>query len=251
MKADWQALLQAEAAHALHPASCNVVSLMRWRHFKAVRMLFMLAEAHGWQVTPELQNFIKDMFRGFPDTKVIEDTHQHLRDLGRDNRNFIISRVKRMYSCMESGELEKRHTKVVPTVDRELLKKSWYMLSKTKLRSLTQTRGLKLKDHSLQMIMHPKTQASTNPEGLFGMAGATEWAFHFWQLPVDCDFSMEQAWQSVLLVRFDIVRHILSQKTLMVIAVSDYAFQAWTMRDLPGQQAWTMQEAMLQMYELT
>ena len=87
MKADWQSLLLAEAAHALHPASCNVVSLMRWRHFKAVRMLFMLAEAHGWQVTPELQKLIKDMFRGFPDTKVIEDTHQHLRDLGRHNRN--------------------------------------------------------------------------------------------------------------------------------------------------------------------
>ena len=139
----------------------------------------------------------------------------------------------------------KRHTNVVPTVDRQLLKQSWYKLSKPKLRSLTQTRGLKLKDHSLQMIMHPKTQASTNPEGLFVMAGAIEWAFHFWRLPVDSDCSMEQAWQSVLLVRFDIVRHKPTQQTLMVIAVSDYAFQAWIMKELPGQQAWTMQEDML------
>lgn len=236
MKADWKALLLAESAYAMHPASCKAVEAMRWRHFKAIRLLFLMAEELEWVVKPELQQFIRDMFQGLPDTKVIEDTHQRLRDLARQNRNFVSSRVKRMFSCMTSGMLEPRHVKILDPVNKAVVSQSWNQLRRVKLRLKTQTRGLKLKDTKLQMIMHPKTQASTTPEAMFTMAAATEWVFHYWKLPGEIDCTLDQAWQSALLNRFDIVRHIPSQKVFMVVASTEYAFQKWNMDLLPGKQ---------------
>ena len=241
MKAEWEALLLSESAHAVHPDACKVVDVMRWRHFKAIRLLFLMAEAMEWKIAPVLQQFIRDMLRGLPDTKVIEDTHQKLRDLARANRNFVAIRVKRMFSCMASGMLEARHTKTVAPVGRHLVSQSWEKLRRTKIRAITQTRGLKLKDKKLQMIMHPKTQASTTPEGMFTMAAATEWVFHYWKLPDHIDCTVDQAWQSALLNRFDIVRHIPSQNTMLVVASTEYAFQRWTMEPLDGHQhTWIM-----------
>jgi hypothetical protein len=213
---------------------------MRWRSFKAIRILFLMAEAHDWKITPVLQRYVTDMFQGLPDTKVIEDTHQKLRDLSRENKNFVSSRVKRMFSCMQSGKLEARHSKVLVPVDRDLVTQSWRELRNVKIRQITQTRGVKLKNHQLQMIMHPKTAASTTPEGLFNVAAATEWVFHYWKL--SDDIQLEQSWQSVLLIRFDIVRHIPSARVMMVTAPAPYAFQCWTMNAQPGQiPTWTLQ----------
>jgi len=59
-----------------------------------------MAEATNWELSPGLKTYVTDMFKGLPDTNVIEDTHQKLRDLQRENRNFVSNRVKRMFSCM-------------------------------------------------------------------------------------------------------------------------------------------------------
>lgn len=220
MKQEWTALLISETAHSLDPASCKLMSVIRWRHFKAIRMLYLMAEDMEWKVTPVLQQFMRDMIGGFPDTKIIEDTHQKLRDLGRQSRNFISSRVKRMFYCMISGHLNARHTKVVPTVDDSCADLSWRAMKHVKIKKMTQTNGLKLKNSNMQMIMHPKTQASTSPEGLFSAAAATEWLFHYWQLP-DNSVSLDQAWQSALLNRFDIARHVTTQKTVIIIGCAE------------------------------
>ena len=244
LKSEWDALLKSEHVYALNPSHASVVHKMRWRKHKAIRMLYLMAEATNWELSPGLKAYVIDMFKGLPDTKVIEDTHQKLRDLQRENRNFVSNRVKRMFSCMTSGQLDLRHTKVIQPVDEKLVQASWRKLSKTKIRHRTQTRGLKLTDHTLQMLMHPKTEASTTPEGLFHMAAATEWHFHYWKLPAGTPCTLDQSWQSILLMRFDIVKHKPTTKVLMVMAPSDFAFQAWPMVQLNGdspQDAWAMQ----------
>lgn len=232
MKEEWKALLLSESFNALQPS--KVVNLMRWRKWKAIRLLYLMAEDNDWQPVPELQQFCRDMFKGFPDTKVVEDTHQKLRDLARDNRNFVSTRVKRMFSCMTSGQLDSRHTKVLQPFDNDLVTQSWVGLSQVGIKNRTQTRGIKLKDTHLQLIMHPKTAASATPEGLFNVAAATEWNFHYWKLGNDVQCTLDQAWQSVLMLRFDIVRHHPSQKTMIVIGSTEYAFQAWHMVSTSG-----------------
>ena len=144
MKEEWKALLLSESLNAVQPS--KVVNLIRWRKWKAIRLLYLMAEDHDWQPVPELQRFCRDMFKGFPDTKVVEDTHQKLRDLARDNRNFVRTRVKRMFSCMTSGNLESRHTKVLQPLDNTLVSESWSVLSKVGIKNMTQTRGIKLQD---------------------------------------------------------------------------------------------------------
>lgn len=244
LKSEWHSLLKSEQVHALTPSDAKVVHKMRWRKHKAIRMLYLMAEATNWELSPGLISFVTDMFKGLPDTKVIEDTHQKLRDLQRDNRNFVSNRVKRMFSCMTSGQLELRHTKVIPCLNEELVQASWKQLSKVKIRHITQTRGLKLSDKNLQMLMHPKTAPSTSPEGLFHMAAATAWQFHYWELPAGTQCTLDQSWQSILLMRFDMVKHIPTNKVLLVMAPSEFAFQAWPMVQLnvdSPQDAWVMQ----------
>jgi hypothetical protein len=51
-----------------------------------------------------------------------------------------------MFSCMASGMLEARHTKTVAPVGRHLVSQSWEKLRRTKIRAITQTRGLNLRD---------------------------------------------------------------------------------------------------------
>ena len=246
MKKEWTALLLSESLNAVQPS--KVVNLIRWRKWKAIRLLYLMAEDYHWQPVPELQQFCRDMFKGFPDTKVVEDTHQKLRDLARENRNFVSTRVKRMFSCMTSGNLDSRHTKVLQPLDNALVAESWSVLSKVGIRSMTQTRGIKLQDTKMQLIMHPKTAASATPEGLFNVAAATEWNFHYWQLGDDVHCTLEQSWQSALMLRFDIVRHFPSQKTMIVIGPTEYAFQAWQMVAISGclQPTWTLQAHMPQ-----
>lgn len=242
MQKEWTALLTSEAAYALNPASSKIMNVIRWRHYKSIRMLYLMAEEMDWKVTPQLQQYMRDMLGGLADTKIIEDTHQKLRDLARTNRNFISSRVKRMFACMISGQLAARHTKVVPSVDPHA-PLSWNACKYVKTRYMTQTAGLKLKNPHYQMIMHPKTQASTSPEGLFTAAAATEWMFHYWQLDASVTVSLDHAWQSILVSRFDIVRHIPTTKTVMVVGCSEYAFQSWKLVPLNQQDSeiWMME----------
>ena len=242
MQKEWTALLTSEAAYALNPASCKIMTVIRWRHYKSIRMLYLMAEEMGWKVTPKLQQYMKDMLGGLADTKIIEDTHQKLRDLARQQRNFVSSRVKRMFSCMTSGQLGARHTKVLPAIDPHA-PMSWHACKFVKTRKMTQTAGLKLKNPHYQMIMHPKTQASTSPEGLFTAAAATEWMFLYWQLDDSVPVSLDHAWQSILVDRLDIARHIPTSKTVLVVGCSGYAFQSWKLVPLKQQDShmWIME----------
>jgi len=143
---------------------------------------------------------------------------------------------------MTSGQLGARHTKVLPAIDPHA-PMSWHACKFVKTRKMTQTAGLKLKNPHYQMIMHPKTRASTSPEGIFTAAAATEWMFHYWQLDDSVTVSLDHAWQSILLNKFDIVRHISTNKTVLVMGCSEYASQSWKLILVkqPDSDMWTME----------
>jgi hypothetical protein len=50
-----------------------------------------------------------------PDSKSVEDTHQHLRDLQRKGRSFSSSRICRHRACVASGTLEERSIQHIKT----------------------------------------------------------------------------------------------------------------------------------------
>lgn len=244
MRHEWMALLDAEAAFAAHRASCRVVGLMRWRLGKAIRMLYLMAEAANWQLTDTLQKYVRDMFQGIPDTKVIEDTHQHLRDLSRQNRNFVSSRIKRMFACLTCNVMSKRNIKVIEPPDKDIFAQSWNKCINIKTRLKTQTKGLKLPDKRMQDIMHPKTAASTTPEGLYDIAAATEWCFKYWQLPPDNDCELEQTWQTVLLQQFDVVCNVATNTAMLVLVPAEYACTTWALKEVHHEDecmTWEMQ----------
>lgn len=89
MQKEWTALLSSEAAYALNPASSKIMNVIRWRHYKSIRMLYLMAEEMDWKVTPQLQQYMRDMLGGLADTKIIEDTHQKLRDLVSKNKQKL------------------------------------------------------------------------------------------------------------------------------------------------------------------
>ena len=61
-----------------------------------------MAEYEGWNVTVEVLTWFKQIFEGISDTKVVEDIHQLLRDLGRKARHFISSRATRQSAIINS-----------------------------------------------------------------------------------------------------------------------------------------------------
>ena len=226
MKADWAALLVAEATRAEVPSKVEALQEMRWTLAVLPRLLFLLAEACWWQPDKDLLTFMRHLLEGLPDSKVIEDVHQKLRDKQRLNRNDILSRANRQAAVLASGVLETRGMHHISCSDEQLSGVSWREAHKghhkpgVSCRKLTQTKSTKLNE-KYQRIMDPKTVASMTPEGMFQSAAATAWIF--------CagDTALNAAWCSRLVPESSVLLHVPSDKYYFSVAVASWGFLAW------------------------
>ena len=95
MKAEFGYMLLTEAVFNLKPSACQVAAAMRWREKTAVRMLYLMAEQEDWELTPRVLKFANRLYQLLPDTKIVEDIHQLLRDLARNQKSSVSSRISR------------------------------------------------------------------------------------------------------------------------------------------------------------
>jgi hypothetical protein len=114
MKADWTALITLEKFAATELA---VATLRKESHFADSipnRLLMMIFERGGWNPNfPPGVDFARAMFVVLPDSRIVEEHHENLRDLGRSCEHNVTSRAARMQSLRSCGVLASRG---IPTV---------------------------------------------------------------------------------------------------------------------------------------
>lgn len=64
-------------------------------------------------LNPKFQRLMTVLHKVIPDSRIVEEVHQYIRDKGRNNKNFVISRTSRFNACRTSGVLERREMQPV------------------------------------------------------------------------------------------------------------------------------------------
>ncbi len=139
----------------------------------AVRVMFVASEKDDWSFrSPAGLKILACFLAGLPDTKIIEDTHQHLRDPRRRPRCMVSSKVSRSRACMDAGILEGRglqHDKVTKTE----------FISKFRKRVARMSSNFAARHHKLSEpwseIMDKRTWSSKSPEHSRSSFAAWSW----------------------------------------------------------------------------
>lgn len=99
----WQNLLQTEQLDCIGRLSRHSpLRKVFWAKNRLIRFAFLLLEAG---LTQRAHSFLTQLFSNMGDEKLVEDIHQHIRDLDRHNRNNRSSIRVRMVQALSSGVL--------------------------------------------------------------------------------------------------------------------------------------------------
>eukprot|EP00959_Pyramimonas_sp_CCMP1952_P160086 3348143-Pyramimonas_sp.AAC.1 len=76
---------------------------------KVARVAYMLLERGGFDSNfAPFRTWMQALMDALPDSRIVEQTHQKLRDMERSNSNNVTSRLARHNSCVFIGVLEER-----------------------------------------------------------------------------------------------------------------------------------------------
>ena len=183
LQKDWQCLLDTETVcrKGRLPKAQSPLEAVFWASQPLCRLLFMILERNGWRAAAEeVQVMCKAVFKTTGDSKCIEDTHQHLRDLTRDNKNAVVARNARQNACITAGVIEGRGMRTVTVTSDDIVQK------RAASRKHESTRPwYEMKAHSIsegwQDILAPRTWQSPSPESGFYSVHAWQWIRQFWR----------------------------------------------------------------------
>ena len=121
---EWQILLAAEGAD-LEGASVECLAHMAWRHNPLVRLIYMAFEQDMHRklfFTDQSAaiKLVKVVGRTLGDSRLVENIHQHGRDLFRQSKANSFANVSIMSNCLRSKVLEGRK---VPMINADAMEK--------------------------------------------------------------------------------------------------------------------------------
>ena len=143
----------------------------------AVRLMFIAFEKDDWDFrSPAGMKILAGFLAGLPDTKVVEDTHQHLRDLRRRARYMVCSKISRTQACVDAGILEARGLRHEKVTKSEFVAKFRKFSNKVpKKHSKFLARHHKMSEPWSE-IMGDRTWTSKTPEASRSSYAAWHWA---------------------------------------------------------------------------
>ena len=109
MKQDCELLYKLESVASTVPAAATLLDDTSDLFPTPVRLLFITFCRHKWNVNavPGLR-VLASMLEIIPDSKSVEDVHQHVRDLTRVSRTLCLHVINRQKACVDSTILEMR-----------------------------------------------------------------------------------------------------------------------------------------------
>ena len=235
----WEILLAAEEA-ANEGVEVKRLKHLHWRKHPLIRCLLM-----GFEQDKIKHQFFTDrscarrlqlvISKNLGDSRVIENVHQHGRDLFRSSKANSISNTAIMSNALRSNVLEKRKTPMVNAQEAaKALGPQWKPSYKESVVQSLKTKGKKLPTE-LQRMMQPQkglnTWPSPAPGSLFLSAASTEWLFTFWGSndPALKGVDINAAWLSFLARPGAVVAQRSTGLLMKVMCSAEFGFLALTM----------------------
>lgn len=184
----WRKLLAAEEAEAAG-VQVKPLKTMYWRFNPLVRALLMAYEQDHVQkkaftinsAALKLQRVIS---KNIGDSRVIENIHQHGRDLFRASKANSISTTAIVANALRSNVLEQREVEMVVADEGAKVTQTWKQGQKEGVVSSMRSKGKQM-SKELQKLMLTQKGDHTWPApaagSLFQSVMSTNWLFYFWE----------------------------------------------------------------------
>lgn len=106
MKRDANAMYLVESLVHKHPSLRRLVDDVKDVICLPVRICWAAFERDKYNSLSTCgRRHLTTMLNALPDASVVEDQHQHLRDLQRQQRSYVSSKVRRYAACIDSGSV--------------------------------------------------------------------------------------------------------------------------------------------------
>ena len=185
----WKKLLKAEEAE-LAGEAVKPLKTMFWRFNPLVRTLFMsyeqdAAKGKFLSIDSAALRLQRVIAKNLGDSRVIENVHQHGRDLYRASKAKSISNTAIMANCLRSGVLEQRQVPMI-TADavQKALGETWKQSNKEGVVKSMRSKGNSLPLELQKLMMAQKGDHSwPSPAAgtLFQSVMSTHWLFYYWE----------------------------------------------------------------------
>ncbi len=233
----YKRILHAEEAEA---GGTNVEPLasIYWRLNPFIRTLYMAYEQDkqlGLVMTGDSKalRLQKVVSRNLGDSRLIENTHQHGRDLYRSSKASSFSNPTIFANALRSGALEERRVPRLRVAEAEKASAAPVKAQcKDGINSSLRSQGHKL-PKQMQLLMAPKSKTHTwpspAPSSLFPSAAATTWLFHFYMAEEGSPLKakgVNAAWLSCLAQPGSILAQRSTGRMLKVMASAEFGLLA-------------------------
>ena len=169
-----------------------------------VRYVFMLLESHR---IDEASKVVQDLLLSMGDEKLIEDVHQHVRDLERHQRHGMRDLTSRFAQMILSPVLSGKYVEEVRADEAQVVQNCIEGSTMPLAKSLDVKLHAARTPPAWQKILGQRTWDSPSPESLWQSLAAWKWIINFWAMEVQQQetTTLESAWMSNLLVFKDVV----------------------------------------------
>ncbi len=237
--AHWSKLLEAEAAE-LEGQEVKPLKTMYWRFNPLVRSLLMAyeqdqAQKKFFSVGSAARRLQLAIGKNLGDSRLIENIHQHGRDLFRQSKAKTIGNTSIMANALRSGVLDSRGVPMVNAAEAE--KAHGEQWKATNKESVVQSMRSKKKKMSLEMqqLMVAQKGAHSWPApaagSLFQSVASSQWLFERWgtKNPNFTHVDVNASWPSFLARPGSIVAQQSTGALIKVLASAEFAFLGLSM----------------------
>ena len=220
MKCDWRVIMDLEARSLTDLSSAALRQELFWADFTPVRLMYMLFERGAWDPDfPPARDFLRALLEVLPDSRVVEEHHEKLRDMSRSCKHNVTTRVARMQSCRSAGVLERRGINAVSVSNDQFVDEYRRPVDINRLAFESANRSLNQgwEDLKLPGVRH---WASPTPNSSRHTAAAWHWA------RVRGVSAHAAARASCALSPFQIVRNVVAGHMYLVLEVAKWGAMA-------------------------
>ena len=226
MQRDWASILELEREAHERIEAHEICDDCAYMLQNVVRVMFMLFERGRFSPSyAPFHNYMNELVRVLPDSRIVEQTHQHLREMEHDNKNMVTSRVARHNACTTSNVLNEREIPDVGVTEEEF--KEGFASARgrlTQLNKIFQSSSHKLPAEWGDMMKPGRlTWRSPTPKSIRSDVSALLWALKFYGERLSQNgVQIKDAWHCRILVEQSVVRRKGDNSFFIILGVAKW-----------------------------
>ena len=174
LRSDFKLLLRLESSAV--PGGPSLAADLRLTHDLCVRFTAFIFQASGWQAdNPTGLSFLRVLLSNFADSKIVEDSHQHLRDATGSKANKQLKGSTVQQVLMDSNVLEERNIAHPAKTTKQKFLSLWHRIKPAFKASEEFVAARHKLDKSWSKVIGPKTWSTVSEVAL--VTSAAGWAY--------------------------------------------------------------------------